>query len=483
MASNDAAPGPFPSASSTPSAPAPPGRPARVRGTHGLSRRRALALPPAIAALVALGGCGVFGGSARAQAYDTDAVHREIPLEEAPGAPDAATACAALSESLLRFRLGEEPGANTLTCPIGTALTIALLYAGSDAPADGVEELLGVSAVEAADADSGTSRDLTWSALQNSLLIYEPTEAQLKNFNPKAIPETPLLHIANRVLLVGDDPAVEQSYLDAAREWYAATTEHTARSNAKAALDAWAKLHTGGLIKSSGIEITEDTRLVLQNALLFAAQWAWPFNANDTADEEFTLSDGAIVTARLMHDRFFLPYVQGEGWRAVRLQYAEGSGRNVMDVILPDAGTAPADLPTGTWASASAALDAYAYEHPYEQLHEVRLALPTFDLAPGPVDLLAFLKAQGIELDSLEHIGEDLEVDQAVQQVRLMVKEEGTMAGALTEMEIADSAVNTTPDEAVSFTVDHPFVVRIFDQMTGLVLIEGVIMDPTAAAE
>ncbi|NDR53402.1 serpin family protein [Actinomyces sp. 565] len=481
MASNGA-PGPSsstPSASTCPAAPTAPGSLPRRRGTRGLSRRRALALPPAIAALVALGGCGVFGGSARAQAYDTDAVHREISLEDAPVAAEAAAACAALSESLLRFRLGENPAANALTCPVGTALTIALLYAGSDAPADGVEELLGVaSSADGSGAAADDARDQTWSALQNSLLIYEPTEAQLENFNPKAIPEIPLLHIANRVLLVGDNPAVDQAYLDAARQWYAATTEHAALSDAKATLDAWAQRHTGGLIKSSGIEITEDTRLVLQNALLFAAGWAWPFDANDTADEDFTLSDGTVVTARLMRDKLRLPYAQGQGWQAVRLQYAEGSGRTVMDVFLPEVGTNPSDLPEGTWAEASAALDANAYGQ--QRMAEVRLALPTFDLAPGPVNLLAFLTAQGITLDSLEHIGENLEVDQAVQQVRLMVKEEGTVAGALTEVSITESAVPDEEDNPVSFIVDHPFVVRILDQLTGLVLIEGVIMDPTA---
>ncbi|WP_257210458.1 serpin family protein [Actinomyces ruminis] len=144
-------------------------------------------------------------------------------------------------------------------------------------------------------------------------------------------------------------------------------------------------------------------------------------------------------------------------------------------MILPDAGTTPADLPAGTWEQASAALETEAFE----EQQEVRLALPTFDLQPGPVNLLAFLEAQGIELDHLEHIGEGLSVDQAVQQVRLMVGEEGTVAGALTEVDVAVAAPAEV-NQPVEFTVDHPFALRVFDQITGLVLIEGVIMDPTA---
>ncbi|WP_199176288.1 serpin family protein [Actinomyces qiguomingii] len=466
--------------SATPSAPparTAPAGPARTVTGHGLSRRRALALPPAIAALVALGGCGGFGDSTQAKAYDTDAVHREVPLQDAPAAPEAATACASLSESLLRSHLDADPAANTLACPVGMALAVALLYAGSHAPADGVDELLGVTADGSTDATADTVRDLTWSALQNALLVYEPTETQLENFDPKAIPDFPLLHIANRVLLI-DDPQVEQSYLDAARQWYAATTEHATRGNAKATLDAWAERHTGGLIESSGIEITDDTRLVLQNALLIAAQWVGPFDPYNTQDNDFTLIDGSTVTAQLMHEDLSLPYAQADQWQAVRLPYLDENARLGMDVILPNSGTAPTDLPEGTWAEASAALD--AVEQDPDLRREVQLALPTLDLKPGSVDLLAFLDAQGIALDSLEHIGKGLRVDQAVQQVRLMVTEEGTVAGALTEIGVADSAGIPEQDEPISFIVDRPYVLRIVDQLTGLVLIEGVVMDPTA---
>ncbi|MDO4900133.1 hypothetical protein [Actinomyces sp.] len=191
---------------------------------------------------------------------------------------------------------------------------------------DAAPGLFGVRTAEAAQADSSPVRDLTWSALHNSLLAYDPSDAQFDNVDPEQIPDTPLLHIANRVLLVDDDPAVEQSYLHAARQWYAATTEHATRDRAKATLDAWEKRHTGGLIKSSGIEIT----------------------------------DGTTVTAQFMDEEFLLAYALGTGWQAIRLPYRErdNDAQLVMDVILPDEGTTPTDLPEGTWQQASAQLDA-----------------------------------------------------------------------------------------------------------------------------
>ncbi|MDU0349654.1 serpin family protein [Actinomyces sp. MRS3W] len=503
MASNDASPAPLEY----------DGKPMR-RPLVNVSRRHLLTLPPVVAAMATLAACGSStnqspstasatpsmtgaDGATQAIAFHTDVEHQQVALEDAPALGSAVAACHTLSEAMLRRQLRDQPGGNALACPVGLSLAIALLYAGSDAPGQGVDALLGTQEADAsataAPSTDGTMRDLTWSALQNSLLAYNPDEATLAAFDPDQIPNDPLLHIANRVLLVGDDPEVEQSYLDAAQQWYAATTEHAAREDAKAVLDAWAKLHTGGLIKESGVEIQPQTRLVLQNALLFAAQWADIFMAEDTYEQDFTLLDGSTIQARLMHGEFFLTYAQGDRWQAVRMPYLEASGtgssdagddgdyhdRFVMDVILPDAGVALDELPEGTWAQATAELTTSQAENA-ENSKRVELALPTFDLESGTVDLLPLFPDLNVTLDSLDHIDTGLNVDQVVQQVRLMVKEEGTVAAALTEIGVGDSAP-LEEDKPLEFIVDHPFSLRIVDTFTGLVLVEGVIVDPTPA--
>ena len=62
--------------------------------------------------------------------------------------------------------------------------------------------------------------------------------------------------------------------------------------------------------------------------------------------------------------------------------------------------------------------------------------------------LLPLLKAMGVEFDQLGHISStmDLKVDEAVQQVRLIVGETGTVAAALTEVEAVELAA-PVPDE------------------------------------
>ena len=271
-------------------------------------------------------------------------------------ATTAAAACAGIGASMLSTRLRDDGAANALSCPIGIALIMALLYAGAESPGEGVNAALGLGA----DADAQT-RDSTWSAVQQTLQRFDVTDTQqLRDFDPEAIPDTPLLHIANNILAIGDKTVINQEYLDSAKRWYASDLGRVPVDDAKAALDAWANLHTGGLIKESGIDIDPSMRLVAQNALLFAARWAVPFKAEDTRQgASFTLADGSASTADLMTGTGSYTLVTGKGWRALRLPYSAGpestatasgsdsssSSNLVMDIILPDAIGSPAEPP------------------------------------------------------------------------------------------------------------------------------------------
>ena len=87
----------------------------------------------------------------------------------------------------------------------------------------------------------------------------------------------------------------------------------------------------------------------------------------------------------------------------------------------------------------------------------------------------------GVELDQLGHISStmDMKVDEAVQQVRLIVGETGTVAAALTEVEAVELAA-PVPDETKRFVCDHPFVLRIVDLTSGVAIFEAAVLDPAA---
>ena len=401
----------------------------------------------------------------------------------------AVAACDAIGAAMLTrltSRLGEDSGAsgNVLACPVGLALALATLRAGAADNGTGIDAMLGV------DTDAKT-RDRVWSAVQRSLQRFDVADTQqLQDFNPEAIPDTPLLHIANNILAIGQTQPT-QDYLGNAKRWYGAEVNRAERPKAKAALDAWANLHTGGLIKESAINVTPLTRLVVQNALLFAARWAKHFNAAATAERQpFTRADGSTSRADLMSRTGRLTFVTGPDWRALRLRYVDGAGDSgsaggsaagsstlAMDIILPDDIGSPTDLPPTTWSEATQLLTAQAHQTAGNAT--VHLRLPRLNLSSKPTDLTDMIKSLGVRLGSQDHIAPDLLVDQVVQQVRLIVAEEGTVAAALTEITVRFGAPPRL-EKPVDFTVDHPYVLRIVDLTTGIALIEAAILDPAA---
>ena len=382
---------------------------------------------------------------------------------------DAVTACDELGAQLLNHLLTQSPGTNALASPLSLALALALVADGAtDATTQGYDKLLGAS---------GQERDQTWSAVQTAL---NRNDRSLDGFDPGKPPETPLVHVANHVVVVDrKDLTVSQTYLDTVLRWFSAQIEKVPLGDLADNLSKWADKNTAGLIKKTGIQVTGDTALVLQNALLFAAQWDTPFKAEDTREDTFTRADGSTTQTKFMHGTRTIPYAYGQGWAAVRLGYQGGEldGQGLaMDVVLPNQGTSPADLPPATWAQASAALDQAAAG---PDQNEVKIVLPKLDLTSGPVELLEMLKALGLDTSSLDGIALGLSISQVVQQVRLLVDEEGTVAAALTEVGLTAGAA---PDQSkpIDFVVDHPYVLRLRDLATRTTLVQAAIMDPTA---
>ena len=433
----------------------------------GLARRQVLALGTLVPAAVALlGGCSLASGTQ----LTSKVTHEKVSLSDvASQVTKAATACDQLGSKLLTHYLKENSAATAMASPLSLAFILAILADGAtDASAQGYDALLGLS---------GEDRDRAWSAIQNSLNRYD---SDLKGFDPDKAPDKPLVHLANHVLIADDKKfKVKQTYLDAVLRWFSTEIEQVGVSSMKENLDAWASRNTAGLIPESGIDVTQDTRLVVQNALLFAAQWESPFEAGSTSQRNFTLAGGKTVKADLMHDTRSIPHATGKGWAAVRLSYAGGKesmagSKLALDVVLPDAGTLPGAMDAGTWAEASKALDS-------ARKRDVELALPKLDLTSHPKELLDFLKQQGLDPAGLDKIAAGLELTQVVQQVRLILNEKGTVAAALSEAKVGLGAApgQEPPPEPITFTVDHPYVLRLRDLTSGTALLEAAIMDPT----
>lgn len=436
---------------------------------------------------------------ARLDVLRSSAPVENVPLDEAPRRARAVAAADAIGARMLASALAADPRGNAVAGPVGMALVLAMLYAGADAAGTGIGPALGFDEAEVRDEPLPGARDRTWRAIQSCLQRFDTADAAaLEGFDPGAIPDSPLLHVANNTLIiVDDDTRIEQSYVDAVRRWYGSEVGRIGSDGAKAALDAWTALHTGGLIRRSAIRITPDTRLVLQNAILFAARWAKPFKAENTSKgASFTRADGGRTRADMMHITGSFTLVKGEGWRALRLPYAtgapDGAGTGIgtgigdrrgtaglaMDIILPDAVASPADLPPSTWGAATRALNR-AERLPRGDF-DVIVGLPRLDLNPGAVDIIPLLEELGIGIWGLElsHIAPGLLLEQAFQQTRLLVDEAGTVAASLTEAAFMRGAAHAAPRRTKRFICDRPYVLRVVDLDSGAAVFEAAVLDP-----
>lgn len=109
-------------------------------------------------------------------------------------------------------------------------------------------------------------------------------------------------------------------------------------------LDEWARINTANLIQQSGIKVTPEMKLVLQNAITFAAKWQEDFRQWDVIDYDFTRGDGTITRVEMMTSIRHAPYTVSDGWRGVRLDYTDGE--LAAFVLIPDDDTEQAPLTT-----------------------------------------------------------------------------------------------------------------------------------------
>ncbi len=259
---------------------------------------------------------------------------------------------------------------------------------------------------------------------------------------------------------------------------------------ASAQINAWVAKETADKIPNlvSPLDITEQTRLILTNAVYFKAEWARAFKAQATDKQVFHVTPTADVQADMMHMRDEFALTQADGVKVLSLPYgARNEASKVsMVVILPDGPDKLAAVEAGLtaktldgWLAASVPTD-------------VVLALPRFQSTTS-FDLSGMLQALGMKAPfSGEHADFDgiakatpderLYIGKVIHKAFVKTAEAGTEAAAATAVVMvatASMAPGPPPPPPVMFIADHPFLYLIRDETTGLILFMGRVSDPT----
>ena len=251
-------------------------------------------------------------------------------------------------------------------------------------------------------------------------------------------------------------------------------------------MNTWVEKITSGLIKEilPPGSVDHTTRLVLGNALYFKGAWTQKFDASKTKDSEFRLLDGSSVQAPFMSSKEKQFVVSRNNLKVLKLPYQQGGDKRQfsMYILLPDA-------QDGIWSLAEklSSEPEFLEKHiPMQKVPVTQFKVPKFKISFG-FEASKLLKGLGLQLpfspeadlaelvDSPE--GRNLCVSSIFHKSFVEVNEEGTEAAAAS----AATVVLRSFTMPMDFVADHPFLFLIREDMTGVVLFVGHVVNPLLA--
>ena len=378
-----------------------------------------------------------------------------------------------------RLLAGEEDG-NLFYSPYSLYTAMAVVYAGAAGnTAVQFQDVMNVRAAPERFHGNLNSLDLT--LLNDSL-----RPGQADSDDPDA---PPTLSVANGLWLQ-DGLEVQPEFLNTATANYGIGLQQLdfrkAPDGAVKTINQWVDKATQGKIKGAinRSSITDDTSLVVTNAVYFKGDWEYQFEEENTTDQPFYLLDGKVVQVPMMFQREDYGYRLGEGYTAMNLPY-RGYNFDLL-IVMPDEGTFETFEESLT-GDRLQAITAYMGSAP------VILQLPRFKLE---YSFSARAGLQGLGLgDAFDRkradfrpiasslFGEPIEelwIEDAVQKAFIEVNEKGSEAAAATAF---FGAVTTSiPPPPVEITIDRPFIFLLRHSETGAVLFMGRVLNPEPEA-
>ena len=290
------------------------------------------------------------------------------------------------------------------------------------------------------------------------------------------------LDTANTAFVMKEFQVLEEFQTCLQENYHAHMSSLDFTENEKAArtINDWVKTQTRDkitdLIPTDSLNAL--TRLVLVNAVYFKADWAAQFEKDRTVPGRFWVTETESKEVEMMS-------MKGHKMDFARLDQLDSSmvelpykgNRIVMQLILPGERTGVYDL-----ENKLAEVDLPSLFSQNKKDIKVDLRLPRFKLSHS-LTLSDSLKQMGMEdmfnedkADLSGITGEnDLYVSSVLQKVFVEVNEEGSEAAAATA-----EVTRCLPPLNQKFNVDHPFLFIIRDKLTGMILFQGRVVDPSA---
>ena len=242
---------------------------------------------------------------------------------------------------------------------------------------------------------------------------------------------------------------------------------------AKARINQWASDKTNGKIKTVLDRINPDDVMFLLNALYFKGDWTTKFDAKNTVDHPFRLSNGTEKNVKMMFSKSDFALSGTEKYTAVKLPY--GNKQFEMTLLVPQGQHSISDIMNSFTAAEWSKIKSDTVKT------GISLGLPRFTLEYSK-KLDEALKHMGInkvftnsaELGKISKTG--TRVSFVKQDTYLGIDEKGTEAAAVTTIGI--TVTSAGPQQPRQILCDRPFGMIISEKTSNTILFMGRITNP-----
>jgi len=268
---------------------------------------------------------------------------------------------------------------------------------------------------------------------------------------------------------------VKPEFIKANQEFYDAEVREAAFDQSTVDLiNNWVENKTNGKIDQIVDQIDPSMVMFLINAIYFNGNWKYKFEASNTINSDFNLSNGSKVNVPFMNQKVMAKLMRHDDFTILDLPY--GRGNYSMLIFLPDEDKTIDDV-MAVWNTEN-------YNVWLENFKEmnVEVSIPKFKFGYTK-ELNDFLQSMGLSVAfdpnnaDFSNITEamPLYIDFVKHKSFIEVNEKGTEAAAVTVVGIG----NTCADPSYpKFIANRPFLFAIREKYTNAILFIGQVTNP-----
>jgi serpin B len=342
---------------------------------------------------------------------------------------------------------------NLFFSPISIDITLRMLYEGAESKTKSeFEKMLGISSASN-NADE----------IKSKIDLMTSTNSSNR------------LNIAN-ALWIDENFTVNDNYKGILSSKYNAELfpmDFSNRENSSNAINNWTAQKTNNLIQRiiEPSQISDDTKLILTNAIYFNGKWNNSFDKKLTTKAQFYSTQNNSFLIDFMRKAEALFYWENDAIQYVRKSF-KGSDKYIC-FLLPKKKNGISELD-----SLLSKLDLRDIRSSARR-ENVNLAIPKFKMDNG-YELKEPLSQLGLESAFTEHANfdgiakEPLNIEKVLHKTHFEIDEEEVKAAAAATS-ILNMRIRGIPEEPkyIDFIADHPFVFLIIDNTTNTILFIG----------